>query len=351
MAKGLKHYKQARYKAHRKPINKTVLIGVVAAVVIFALSIALGTYLSSIAAPDADDSSETDLPPEPSPSYNGYGKIKPASVGAYPLSLEAYTSDEEADRAILRANGALIGALSIDLLSESGAPSYKSDVYRKACSAEGGVIDLSLFLQKAEKNGITVCSVFDVYSLGGERSDTAQLRRALELALLSEAYGYGIREVLLCGIEEDDTDVLYEYVLQIKRSAPELAVGIAVTEEKLSEDTVFCAKLADIFDYIAVDLSEELAACVSEYDPAPVPSAHDSEDGSDNSSEEEKENESPDYIADGIDRASRIFLQYGAKAYIDLGDGCAYCTETAVGALKASGIENFIFSVSEAYHK
>lgn len=350
MAKGLRHYKQARYKAHRKPMNKTVLIGIIAAVVIFALSVALGAYLGSIAIPDADDTQESDATTAPSPSYNGYNKVKAPALCSYPLASDAYTSDEETDRAILRANGALINSLCIDLLTEDGAPSYKSEVYRKACAAEGGVIDLAQFLQKAQRNNISVCSTFKAHSLCSDTSDVTELRRVLELALLSEAYGYGIREVLLTGVTESDADVLYSYVLALKKTAPELAVGIALDADTLLGDSVFCAKLADIFDYIAVDLTSEFSSLVAEYSPA-APSANDTEKDEDSDTNNAQGQEGSDPLSDSIKLASRIFLRYGAKAYIDIGDGCEYCKKTAQEKLKAAGVESFVLSVSKTHHK
>ena len=178
--------------------------------------------------------------------------------------------------------------------------------------------------------------------------NVSELRRTLELALLREAYGYGIREVLLCGVAILDADALYSYVLELKSSAPELAVGIALPADVLLADSVFCAKLADIFDYIAVDLTSEFSSVVADY--TSTPSAHDTETNDENVTEGEQNNNVTDPIADSIKRAARIFLRFGAKAYIDIGDGCAYCTETASNKLKASGVDSFVLSVSKSHH-
>ncbi len=349
----IKHYKQSRYKAHRKPLNKTAVIAVVAFFVILGASIALGAYLSSISAPDTDppltDTTPIDM------GYDDYPKLQAAVSGTYPLAIEAYTDDEAADRAILRANGEMIRSLSIKLLGDNGAPSYKSDVYSRIYSAESSGMDLKLFLEKTAKNGISVIGIFNSLSYTDAYADIKEVRRSFELSIIKEAYTYGMREILLCDIPSPEPGELYSFMKELKAACPELVVGISF-DMQTAQDSILCAKLDDIFDYIAIDHSHAHAATVEGYIPEPADKERDraaestdSESGTEGDTDKETQ---PPRSELELSLESTLVLceRFGAKVYIDIGDGCDHCSKTAKSTLDALGIQNYIITRSEARH-
>ena len=344
--KKLKHYRPARYRALRKPINKTLLIAIISAAVILAVSIALGLYLSKISAPDPITDEGTVESSKPENKYDSYKKIKTEPVGALPMPETAYESDEEAEGAILRASGELAGALCVKLLDTDGAPSYKSEVYSRVYSAESDGFDLKAFAEKAAKSSIKTVGLFSVRSFDSEYADIKEARQAYEISLLSEAYAYGVSEVTLTGLGDSTPAELYSFMKALKRECPELAVGILITAETAS-DTLLCAELDDIFDFLAFDLTSAFVKTVQEYDP-------------DADEQDEDEAESEDGAQETVPSQSELYLgiesllvtleRFTARVYIDIGDGCEYCLKTAKSALASLEVENYMLTLSAAQH-
>ncbi len=358
MPKKLKHYKQARYKAHRKPINKTLLIGIISAIVILVSSIALGAYLGSISAPETD----TDTQPEQAPQkvYDAYPKLQVGELSAFALPEVAYESDSEADQAILRANGEMAGALCVRLLLPSGAPSYKSEAYSRIYSAEAKGMDLALFSEKASKSGISLVGVFSMHSLKEENSDIAMTRQSFELSVLAEAYSYGVREVLLTEASAATPEQLFAFMLKLKGLCPELAVGISVSAETARSDSLLCAELDDIFDFLAFEHTSAFAESVSAHDPTLEDGKNDKNDKNDKEDKDDKETdtdtqepEEPPKSALYVSLESTLVMasRFGARVYIDIGDGCEFCTAEAKNTLQELGVENFMLTLSQAQHK
>ncbi len=338
----IKHYRQSRYKAFRKPVNKTLLIAIIAASVILVLSIALGSYLGKLSAPDSEVG-ETQ-PPEQLPQkiYDAYPKLHVGSVSSHPLSESAYLSDTEADSAILKANGAMIKALCVQLLDGTGAPRYKSDVYSRVYSAPAKGMDLALFAEKTEKSGISLTAVFPMISLMDGNSDIKQARQSFELSLIAEAYSCGVRDILLTEADGESTGELYSLMQKIKGLCPELAVGILISSERAA-DTLLCAELDDIFDYLAIDHTEAFVLDVADH----VPKKERAEQ-SGSSSDTQLPQPSESHLYKSIYASLLISERFGARAYVNIGDGCEYCTDMAKIALESARIENYLLDLSSA---
>lgn len=343
--KRLKHYRPARYRAHRKPINKTLLIGVVAAAVILVVSIALGLYLGKISAPDTDTDRDTGKTTTPEQQYGAYEKINVSPVSALPFPAAAYESDSEAERAILRANGEMAGALCINLLTEQGAPSYKSEAYSRVYSAEAVGFDLKLFAEKAKKNAISAIGVFPMHSFREENSDIKNNRQEFELSLLCEAHAYGVGEVTLTGIDGGSPAELYSFMKKLKEQCPTLAVGILISAERAA-DTLLCAELDDIFDFLVFEHTSAFKETVADYLPDKNERSKDETE-----SETEEETEPPkSALYESIESLLVTAERFGARVYIDIGDGCEYCLKTAKGTLSKLGVENFMLTLSDTQH-
>ncbi len=355
--KKLKHYKQTRYKAHRKPINKTLLLVILAGLIMIGGSIALGAYLGTLSSeppgmPEDTAGSEAVFP------YDEYPKLSTHSLCASMLPSSAYESDEAADAAILRANGSLVKALCINLTDESGKPTYDSAVYEKAFSAVGGNIDLALFLEKTGKNGISVTAAFSILSLNEQYADIADIRRGYEIGLICEAYAMGLRDVVLTDIDAASPDELYSLVREIKAQAPELAVGISVTPETLLSDSIYTAKLDDVFDYIAFNFTEAFGASASASDTGADTGADTGTDtgaadtsGGDGSADTDgATGEASDPFTESVRSALVLMGRFSSRAYIEAGDGCEHCVRLAEDALLSLGVQSYMLALSEARH-
>ncbi len=356
----IKHYKQSRYKAHRKPVNKRLIFVIVSTVIIIAASIGLGAYLNRISAPDID-SDNTDIPQTQTSYGIDYSKLEVSSVSAAPLPDAAYESDAEAESAILRANGAMQSSLTVRLLNNSGAPRYKSDIYSRIYSAEAKGIDLSAFTEKAKKSGLSISAIFPLLSQQEENSDISAARESFELQLIAEVYSQGIREIVLTGIGTPVPDRLFSFMQKLKSLCPELAVGISLKAEAAAADAILCATLADIFDFLVLDHTQAFEETVAAYAPnikaedtvvkedsAKDTTEAETDTGTDTSEEAPKPPESPLYLS--IDSTFFVVERFGARAFIDIGDGCDHCRKTASEALNELKVESYMLTCSSADH-
>ncbi len=347
MPKKLKHYKQSRYKAHRKPVNKTLLIAIISAVVILALSIALGLYLGKISAPEPDADKDTENQ-STTKAYDGYPKINPSPTKAIPLLSSAYENEGEAESTILRASGELAGAISVILLDENGAPCYKSEAYRRIYSAESGTFDIGAFIEKASKSELKTLGIFGITSFSEGNKDIRTARQDFELVLLSELYNFGLRELVLTGLPLSSPDALYTFMLTLKKLCPDMCVGISVSENEL-ENTILCAELDDIFDFLVFDFTrshkETVADCESkaENDDEDKDESEATDDEGD-TNEGETTEPAPSPLYSSIERAIVTAQRFGARIYIDIGDGCELCKKTAKETLTSLEIDNFILA-------
>lgn len=314
----MKHYKPTRYKAHKKPINKLPFVILGAAVLMLGLSVALGAYLNTLSAPstDADTDTQASLS-DPYSVYDGYSKLSVQKNKYMALDGYAYSSDDDAETAILRANGSLVRALCIDLLDASGAPSYNSSFYKNTYSAECGKIDLSLLLSRLTKNGIEFSAYFELCSQMTDFEGNADARTDLELGIIKEAYAAGLRDITVSTGEKTEADILYAYIKRIKEACPELAVGICMDADLLYSDSIYTAKLDDIFDYLAIDLTAKLPAS--------------SDDGG---------------TTQAFFEASGAYLviaqRFESRMLVRSGDGCELCKSTAKEAFEALGVDSFM---------
>ena len=321
----LKHYKPSRYRRHRKPINKKALLVILAGLVMFGGSVALGSYLGTLAENSVPEVTDTDkaedggyLP------YDKYPKLEIAPFGAEPLTELGYTSDTEAERAIMKATGSMIRSLSVRLTDAAGIPSYKSEIYEKAYSAPSGKIDLGRFVSTAEKSGITLSAIFSYKSRNSDYESIRAIRESYELGIIAEAYALGVRELTLSDIEPTDTDLLYEIACAVKDRAPELRLGILIDPAKAPEDDMYLARLDDIFDFIALDLTEAFAL-----DTAAYP--------------EEKWSADAEYkLKQALGTHVFTLERYPSRVYIATSEECSHCNLLARDILASLEIDSYI---------
>ena len=324
-SKKLKHYRPTRYRRHRAPIDRRIIIVAAAGVLMLAGSIALGSYLGSLA---EQLPSDTDVPSQTlasTPSYDAYPKLDVERVISMPLGSDAYTKDTQADKFVMKAAGSLWRSLSIDLVDSRGVPRYKSDVYEKAYAASSGSIDLGRLIEKAQKSDISLHATFSYRSQSAEYADIKAIRESYELTLIGEAYALGIRELTLTDVACSDTDVLYRVLCNIKERAPSLAVGITVSAQECA-DYMYIARLDDIFDFIALDLSEAFSRDVALYP------------------ESEYSAEAEYSLASQLSEHFFTLERYSSRVYIRVSEDSTRTLSLARSILEAEGVSSALIS-------
>lgn len=324
-SKKLKHYRPTRYRRHRAPVDRRVLIVAVSFVLMLAGSIALGSYLGSLAdeLPSDTDTSYDTLPE--SPSYDEYPKLAIEKTAVMPLTADAYTKDAQADKFVMKAAGSLWRAVSIDLVDLRGVPRYDSEIYERAYAAPSGNIDLGNLIEKANKSGISLSATFSYKSENAEYADIRAIRESYELALISEVYSIGIRELTLTDVECADIDTLYCVVKKIKQRAPELRVGITLSPAECTE-AEYLARIDDVFDFIALDLSEAFSADVALYASA------------------EYSSDAQYSLAAALREHFFTLERYPSRVYIRLAEESAQAFSLARNILEAEQISSYLIS-------
>lgn len=324
-SKKLKHYKPTRYRRHRAPIDRRILIVAAAAVLMLAGSVALGSYLGSLA---EDLPADTDTPidtTDTSPSYDAYPKLDIRPAGSMPMTADAYTKDSLADKFVMKAAGSLVRSISVVLTDSRGVPSYKSDIYEKAYAAPSGNIDLASLIQKAKKSDIETIAIFSYMSENEAYRDIRAIRESYERAIIAEAYSLGVRELILTDIETTDIDTLYSVVCGIKERAPELRVGIAVPPSACA-DVMYTARLDDVFDFIALDMTEAFRADIEKYPKGEYSSAD-------------------EYALSGAVREHYFTLaRYPSRVYIRLDEDCSHCSALARSIFEAEEVSSYVIA-------
>ena len=310
-----------------------MLILIAAAAAILLVSILLGAYLNSRV--DEYEESVTDAETEQSsapPTYNAYPKIAVEKAAAVLTPADAYASDNALDRALARAteNGAV--GMCFELTDSRGVPRYSSALYRDTFASSGGKVDLERFVAKAASSRVSVTAVIQMYSFSEQEESARELRRALELSVIAEAYRYGVRDIVICGAESMNADAMYSMMCGIRREAPELAVGILVPlTPAQSQDISYMSALGGIFDYIAIDLSDALAQDCTEEGTVP----------------EQGSGELDKRLA-----ALRYPLgRYPSRVLVRAGDGCAHCTDYAQEIISQYCPGGYVLTASDTLHE
>ena len=325
-AKKLKHYKQARYRKRRAPINKKLVLVVISGILMLAGSIALGNYLNHICALPPVDTAETESTTPPDAPYDKYPQIEIERTSTLPLPLDAYLSEASAERAVMKAAGELVRALSFNITDERGVPSYKSEVYEKAYSAPSGKLELDKLILAATRSDVRLSGIMSYRSGNAEYADIREIRESYELGIIGECYSLGIRNIILTDIETKDPDALYSVLCKIKERAPDLAVGILLSGNDGGESTLFWQKVADAFDFIALDYTAALdsdLASDEQTDEQTDKGDKQTDKGDDEQTGEadgEQSNEPKYRLAQEIARDFYLIERHGAIPYVALKD-------------------------------
>ena len=327
----MKHYRPSRYRPHKKPIDPRILLIVGSAAVMFVFAVILGAWLNSRVDEGTADTQSADAQTSQAPEsskYDAYPKITTEPTGAGLIARSSYSSDTNLDKAIDKARSGGLSTLCIELTNSDGIPRFTSQIYNDVLSGSSGKADLGRLINKASINGIGIKAHITLRSFAEQEADLRRLRLSLELSLIAEAYRAGVREILISGISELPLDEQYSILCSIREDCPELAVGsvVSLTPEQ-ANDVILMAELDDVFDFIALDLTQALAADCADK-KAEIP---------------EGEGE----INKTVGAYAYAITRYGARAFMSAGDGCSHCTGYAAEALATAGVKGYYLITSD----
>lgn len=223
-------------------------IAMIAAFVVLCLliSVGVGTLLAK-QAEKYENAPKYDF--DIKPYYSGDKVIKP--VDARPYSFGDYAGE-------LTEVG--ITDFSVCLRALEGSITYDTeyDVYFGE-SVQEGVSPLSKYTTYIHENDGYVCAYFYVTWLGEDDEYMRGIRKAYEIALISEAARNGADEIMLVGLDvtSGNVDELERFVSDAAYSVGDAALGVLISPETfrlMGEGVYHAARLRSVCDFAALDL-------------------------------------------------------------------------------------------------
>lgn len=127
--------------------------------------------------------------------------------------------------------------------------------------ANGGGKALGSTVERIHAYGGKVCAYFYVNFFEIESGPLRELRKAYEIALVNEAAAGGVDEIMLIGLDvnESNIDEVQRYVSDMSFAAENSALGVLLTSDvfKASENDVYHAsRIRSVCDFVALDLRD-----------------------------------------------------------------------------------------------
>ncbi len=260
-----------RRQARRRTTGR-ILVIVISAVIIFALSLLLGNYLRAQVAA---------LPPR--------GEMPDSLLSG---QLPADTSDAS-EVSIMASNlplGELIDATAVEAMVEeltlgsreavslllrdaAGEVQFRSTVAQGLTGQASDRLELAQLIPPLRDAGIYTSAVFAVTSFAEADSVARELQRAFEVSLAAEIGEAGVDELLLTGlpVSVDTLDDITAYIGEIAAQLPEtvqLAVAVPPELVRGASGTVLSKQLSQCTDTIALDLRGLIPAADESYPEA-----------------------------------------------------------------------------------
>lgn len=252
MARGMRIGRYSRrlsYVGGRSRVMLIVIAAVVFVLLSLVISIVVGIALGK-RAEKFDSMPEYDLSVEE--YYSGDKKV--GAVDAY-----VFSADANVNSYIVKG----ITDFSVCLRSGDGELAFASKVTvgDVADQTDGEKPALVKTVDKIHASKGRVCAYFYVRSFDIENEYLRELQKAYEIALVNEAAGCGVDEIMLIAPEADadNIDELEKYVSDMSFAAENAALGVLISPEvfKLSENDVYYAsRLRSVCDFAALDLRE-----------------------------------------------------------------------------------------------
>lgn len=246
-----------RRQMHRHTVRR-VLVVVISAVVIFALSLLLGTYLRRQVEnmPPRGDIPEEMLSGQLPADTSDAGS---RSIIAAPLALDALFDASAVNAAV---EALVLGsreAVSLCLRDDAGNIWFRSQVAQNLTGQTASGVDLSLLLSALDAADIYASAVFGVTLFGEQDPVRRDLLRAYELSLAAEIGASGVEEILLTGLPltVDTLDDVTAFLTELDALLPgtvQLAVAVPADVTRAAGGTVLIKQLSLACDTVALDL-------------------------------------------------------------------------------------------------
>lgn len=153
-----------------------------------------------------------------------------------------------------------ISDLSVCVSHKDGSLAYAFDVAEKTPVRENGEGSFKSLCASSKDAGARVCAYLYVTSFKCEDSYEREIVKAFEIALIKEIAQSGANDILLLGIEVDESNIseVENFVAKAALAAGKIQIGVAVSEEilALTENEVYlAARIRSCCDYLALDLT------------------------------------------------------------------------------------------------
>ena len=187
-----------------------------------------------------------------------FEKIEYQSGAKSVMSIEGYHFAKGASASDYYAQG--IEHFSLCLRHEDGTLDYSSDVAETlGFDVTDRYDELEATVERIKSEGGRACGYFYVRAFDEQNKGLRDVYLAYELALIEEMAKSGIDEILLLGIDagEENIDAVEEFLARASLSAPETAIGVAVSLDTIgatAREVYFAARMKNACDFLALDL-------------------------------------------------------------------------------------------------
>ncbi len=227
----------------KKRMILTVVLVVLSVAALFGIAVGLGAYLRHKA--------ESYAPRE---EYEFEDNVPPASDGAWAVCAPSFTYGDYLYGFFQR------GYTELSLsLGTAENPTFASNVAQSMAGVACGDIKLEEYSSLIHKYEGKACGYFLSSAFECEDENLRRVRKAYEIALLSEAAKGGIDDILILGINltEENSGEVAKYLSELNAAAGDCSVGIAINTGTLllTENEIYiAARLRSACDFVALDL-------------------------------------------------------------------------------------------------
>ncbi len=250
-----KYSRRTSVSLRKKRILLTVVVVVLSVAAIFGIAVGLGAYLKHKAESY-----------EPKKDYEFEDNAPPASDGAEAVCAPSFTYGDYLYGFFQK------GYTELSLsLGTAENPAFASNVAQSMAGAVCGDIKLEEYSSLIHKYEGRACGYFLSSAFECEDENLRRVKKAYEIALLSEAAKSGIDDILILGITvtEKNSDEVAKYLSELNSVADNCSIGIAINTGTLllTENEIYiAAKLKSACDFVALDLRNLDFSGVSESD-------------------------------------------------------------------------------------
>lgn len=250
-----KYSRRTSVSLRKKRVITIVIVSILSAAVLFGIAVGIGAYLKRKAESY-----------QPKKEYEFEDNAPPASEGAGAVLAPSFSYGDYLYGFFQK------GYTELSLsLGTAENPTFASDVAKSMVGVTCGDIRLEEYSSLIHKYEGRACGYFISSAFDCEDENLRRVKKAYEIALLSEAAKSGIDDIMILGITvtEENSDEVAKYLSDLNSAAGDCSIGIAINAGTLllTENEVYiAAKLKSACDFVALDLRNLDFSGVSESD-------------------------------------------------------------------------------------